>query len=151
MAGDVVAGIAALVLQCAGPTAPVDMLTRIIAQESGGNPAAVHRNQNGSTDFGLAQINSSNLVWLGETPTTIMEPCANIRAAARVLASLSAYNTGSPTRGLSNGYAEAVLAQRAPDGLPAPPTPSAPPKPSNPWDVFAAIGGQQFVFRPKDH
>ena len=42
------------------------MLLRSIAGvESGMNPAAVHRNSNGSMDFGLMQVNSSWLKPLG--------------------------------------------------------------------------------------
>jgi len=91
--------IAALITQCAGPNPPVDMLTRIIMHESGGNPTASNVNRDGSIDYGLAQINSSNLVWLGETPASILNPCRNIAAEARILRAFSGYATGSPDRG----------------------------------------------------
>lgn len=76
-----------------------------------------------SVDMGLMQINSGNLRKLGLTPETIFDPCTNIRAGTMILsgnyasaalvhgegqtalrASLSAYNTGSMTRGFRNGY-----------------------------------------------
>jgi type IV secretion system protein VirB1 len=82
-----------------------------------------------SIDLGLAQINSKNLPWLRLTLREVFEPCANLQAAARVLqdgygrsdpdrvgqqaalrATLSYYNTGHPSRGLSNGYVGKVEA-----------------------------------------
>jgi len=79
-------------------------------------------------DMGLAQINSSNLERVGLTVADAFEPCKNLAAAATILhenyqsasrkeqdeqaalhAALSAYNTGSFTRGLSNGYVQKVI------------------------------------------
>lgn len=77
-------------------------------------------------DMGLAQINSANLSWLGLTVEQVFEPCTNLRAGAFILAdnyrratqlgmarplhaALSAYNTGSFTRGLRNGYVSRVM------------------------------------------
>lgn len=76
-----------------------------------------------SVDMGLMQVNSRNLAKVGLTPETVFEPCNNIRAGTMILsgnysraivqhgegqaalrASLSAYNTGSMTRGFRNGY-----------------------------------------------
>src|SRR6185436_103421 len=99
--------LTALILQCGAPV-PLPTLTAIVMQESSGNPDAINKNRNGTRDFGLAQINEKNLPMLGETPETIMEPCRNIAAAARMLVTFSRYNTGSPTAGFRNGYAEAV-------------------------------------------
>ena len=93
------AALTALIAQCAGPSPPIDLLTRIVMHESGGNPSATHLNVNGTTDYGLAQINSSNLTWLGETPASIMDPCRNIAAEARILRGFSGYATGSTERG----------------------------------------------------
>tara|TARA_R110000772_G_scaffold262888_1_gene382225 strand:+ start:2322 stop:2777 length:456 start_codon:yes stop_codon:yes gene_type:complete len=76
--------------------------------------------------MGLAQINSANLSWLKLTVKQVFDPCANLRAGAFILtdnyhravrsgeerplhAALSAYNTGSFTRGLRNGYVEKVM------------------------------------------
>lgn len=81
-----------------------------------------------SLDLGLMQINSANLARLGMSVTEVFEPCRNIAGGARVLAdffrqqprsddpqatlrrALSGYNTGSPSRGLANGYVGRVLA-----------------------------------------
>ena len=93
------AALTALIAQCAGPHPPIDLLTRIVMHESGGIPGATNLNTNGTTDYGLAQINSSNLAWLGETPTSVMNPCQNIAAEARILRGFSGYATGSTERG----------------------------------------------------
>ena len=79
-----------------------------------------------SVDLGLGQINSRNMRWLGLTWDTVFDPCTNVAALARVLTTnynavspgrdpqtalrvaLSMYNTGSQTRGFSNGYVAKV-------------------------------------------
>lgn len=80
-------------------------------------------------DAGLAQVNSANLARLGLDVVSVFDPCANLRAASRVLgecyeralaqrgggeralmAALSCYNTGNFTRGVANGYVRAVRA-----------------------------------------
>lgn len=74
-------------------------------------------------DLGLGQINSANLKRTGLTVETAFNPCLNLRASSTILsenysaaqkkyktpteslyAALSAYNTGSFTKGLHNGY-----------------------------------------------
>lgn len=82
--------------------------------------------QGRNIDMGLAQINSANLSWLNLTVEQVFDPCTNLRAGAFILtdnyrravsarierplhAALSAYNTGSFTRGLSNGYVGRVM------------------------------------------
>lgn len=79
-------------------------------------------------DVGLAQINSTNFKKLGKTVTQLFDPCTNLQAGASILqdnyaralrthkdeqqalrAALSAYNTGSFTRGLKNGYVQKVV------------------------------------------
>ncbi|SAL78501.1 lytic transglycosylase, catalytic [Caballeronia terrestris] len=81
-------------------------------------------------DVGLGQVNSANIAALGLTGRQLLDPCTNLRAATTVLTAcyvravkdhgegqkallhaLSCYNTGSQTRGLSNGYVKAVVAQ----------------------------------------
>lgn len=76
-----------------------------------------------SVGIGLGQINSRNLAALGLTVRAALDPCANLRGAAEILAAnylgaarqagegqagllmaLSAYNTGSYDRGFGNGY-----------------------------------------------
>ncbi len=80
-----------------------------------------------SVDLGLGQINSRNMRALGLTWGTVFDPCTNIAAAGAVLAgnyhkvsaglhpqralriALSMYNTGSQSRGFSNGYVGRVV------------------------------------------
>ncbi len=76
-----------------------------------------------TVDLGLMQINSTNISRLGYRIEDMFDPCKNIAAGARVLtefyanarrshgdeqaalrAALSAYNTGSFVRGITNGY-----------------------------------------------
>ena len=99
----------ALAIQCA-PNADHQQLVAIAQHESGLDPTRTHTNaSDGSIDYGLMQINSGNFRWLGLTPTTALDPCVSIRAGATVLQAYSAYNTGSPFRGISNGYAAKVV------------------------------------------
>lgn len=80
-----------------------------------------------SVDLGLGQINSRNMKALGLTWENVFDPCTNIAAAGAVLAgnyhrvsaglhpqralriALSMYNTGSQSRGFSNGYVGKVV------------------------------------------
>jgi len=79
-----------------------------------------------SVDVGIAQVNSRNFRKLGLTVETAFEPCTNLRAASQILqegyarasvryggidaisATYSAYNTGSLSRGFTNGYVNKV-------------------------------------------
>lgn len=101
---------------------PVPILSAVMDKESTGNPIAVHVNSNGTADYGLMQINSNNLAGLGLNKESVYDPATNINAGASILASnysaygswdqaLSAYNTGSPTKGA--GYASSVLGKAA--------------------------------------
>jgi len=81
-----------------------------------------------SVDLGLAQINSRNLARLGMTIEDALEPCRSLAGGASILTqnfvatssdqqpqarlrvALSMYNTGSRSRGFSNGYVGKVLA-----------------------------------------
>lgn len=62
------------------------LILRAIAwQESHNHPDAVHKNANGSTDYGVMQINSVHLPVLsqyGISSDTLMEPCKNVYIAA---------------------------------------------------------------------
>ena len=84
-------------------------LLRAIAKvESSGNPSAIGKNTNGSTDYGLMQINSQHLAELSRyniTANALMEPCLNIKVGAWILAksvavhgptwrAIGAYNAG---------------------------------------------------------
>lgn len=80
-----------------------------------------------SVDLGLGQINSRNMKALGLTWETVFDPCTNVAAAGAVIAgnyhkvspglhpqralriALSMYNTGSQSRGFSNGYVGRVV------------------------------------------
>lgn len=82
-----------------------------------------------SVDLGLMQVNSGNLHALGLSVADAFEPCANLRAGARLLRAgyvaavhdvadpqralriaFSRYNTGDPARGFANGYVARVQA-----------------------------------------
>jgi len=75
----------------------IDAATRLIA--------AGH-----SVDLGAWQINSGNLSLLGLRIADAFDPCKSVAAAARLMELFSRYNTGSPSRGIANGYAPAVMA-----------------------------------------
>lgn len=70
---------------------PVVWLQAIAEVESGMNPKAVntgHRHRTGTVDIGLMQINSNERMLrnLGVTEKTLLDPCTNIDAGARILA-----------------------------------------------------------------
>jgi hypothetical protein len=106
--------------------APADLLLSVAMEESGLDPRAVRQNENGTRDWGLLQINDTNLDRLGLTPRSALDPCASMRAASRmlleaydggvtdreklrsILRALSVYHSGSPTRGAA--YARRVVA-----------------------------------------
>ena len=144
------AAILALAAQCAPSVDPSTMLA-IVRTESAGHIFALGVNGTKSpprpkdaataatlakryiragysVDLGLAQINSRNLLRLGMTIETVLDPCQNLAAGAVILAqnyaaqtssapaqvrlraALSMYNTGSPSRGFANGYVAKVVA-----------------------------------------
>jgi type IV secretion system protein VirB1 len=156
-----VLGLALIIAACGVNREAALLLERIVRVESGGVPYALNvngayelvRQPRGNTealamarwllvhghnfDAGLAQVNSANFERLGLTVETALEPCANLRAAERLLnecqsralqrygageraeaAALSCYNTGDFTRGLVNSYVAAV--QNAGDDAPRP-------------------------------
>jgi Transglycosylase SLT domain len=132
-----VAAALALVANCVPPgLAPV--MVGIAQHESGLDTEARHLNPNGTWDYGLAQINTVNLSWLGLTPVTAMDPCRNLAAGAKVL--LAKYN-GSPPDVVKATYSNDVMAKIGGlDGLPAPAVTPAPaddpddPRPPS-WDA----------------
>jgi len=156
------AGVSALIAAC-GIVAQADLLAAIVRVESGGNPIALAVNgavelvraprdlddaaamarwlaaHGYNFDAGLAQVNSANLARLGLDTSSVFEPCANLRAASRLLgecykralrrwddaeramtAALSCYNTGDFTRGVRNGYVGALRASAASSLAPQP-------------------------------
>lgn len=122
-----------------------------------------------SVDLGLMQVNSNNLAKLGYSVEDMFEPCKNLAAGARVLtefflnakprfsdeqaalrAALSAYNTGSYSRGFSNGYVAQYVGASAltvpplsniPMGSPvARPTPAVErPRPPSPYTIQSVV------------
>lgn len=62
-------------------------LLRVIAKiESNNKVSAVNHNQNGSTDFGVMQINSSWIKPLGiDQQELLRDPCYNVMTPARIL------------------------------------------------------------------
>ena len=86
-----------------------------------------------SVDIGLMQINSANLPALGISATDALDPCVSLAGGAAVLRAayggggtdaqqqvalllaLSRYNTGTPFKGIMNGYARAVEQNTVPD------------------------------------
>jgi type IV secretion system protein VirB1 len=121
----------AIALRCV--SVDPNVMVGIAAHESHLNPFAIHDNAGGSyypdtrekaiqilarlmtsghgnLDVGLTQVNTRNFRWLGLTLETALDPCRSMAAGAKVLTAFSGYNTGSPTRGITNGYAAAVTA-----------------------------------------
>jgi hypothetical protein len=131
---------------CVSPSlAPV--MVGIAMHESKLDPWRIHKNENGTFDVGLAQINSSNFGWLGLTMETALDPCRNLAAGAAVL--LARYN-GSPPDAVKAKYAAGALAQIQAVDSPGQPaqtsvteTTGAPPPSAEcaarPWDTW----GQQ--------
>lgn len=68
------------------------LVLAVIDGESEGNPDAINRNKNGSTDHGLMQINSCNHEWLSEELgiTDFHDPSQNIQAGCYILSLLTA-------------------------------------------------------------
>jgi type IV secretion system protein VirB1 len=111
-----------------------------------------------SVDLGLMQINSGNLPALGMNVNEALDPCASLAAGAAVLRAaygggqvgdgqqtallmaLSIYNTGSPLKGIMNGYVRRVMrnASVVPEtaSLPQTPPATAPDMPPA-WNVSA--------------
>ncbi len=79
-------------------------------------------------DVGLGQVNSSNFQKIGLSVEDAFDPCKNLQASAAIFhgnyqearrqyqgddalkAALSAYNTGTFDKGLTNGYVQKVMA-----------------------------------------
>ena len=152
------------------------MLVAIARQESGLETMTLHDDTSGqvlrgadvvemarrliaaghSVDLGPWQINSRNLALLGLGVADAFEPCKAVAAAARLIELFSRYNTGGPSRGITNGYARAVLtaisavkaAGPAPQATaatnqPQPPTAANPftkPSPTGRELVFITVG-----------
>ena len=105
---------------------PPSLLKAISTVESGSNPAARHRNRDGSEDLGHMQINSR---WLGSLAAygigraQLFDPCISTHVGAWILAqnirrlgygweAVGAYNARSPEKRAA--YARKVAAQVKP-------------------------------------
>ena len=119
-----------------------------------------------SVDLGLMQINSANLAALRMTARGALDPCASLAGGAAVLQAaygggktsaeqqvallmaLSRYNTGSPFKGILNGYARRVIVNanaataEPPASSPQPVTPADPNAPPS-WNVWATAAYAQ--------
>jgi soluble lytic murein transglycosylase-like protein len=98
------------------------VLRAIAWQESHNRPDAQHKNANGSTDYGVMQINSIHLPTLaqyGISQGTLMEPCKNVYIAAWHLRrqmnkygntwqAIGAYHSETPS--LRDKYAQQIAA-----------------------------------------
>ena len=98
------------------------VLRAIAWQESHNTPSALHKNENGSIDYGMMQINSVHLPALshyGISTRTLMQPCANVYIAAWHLrhqmnkygntwAAVGAYHSETPS--LRDKYAQQIVA-----------------------------------------
>lgn len=89
------------------------LLYTIAMVESGNNPKAINKNENGTEDIGLMQINSSHLSWLQKYGISkemlLQDPCLNVHVGAYILAenisrygftweAVGAYNAKSPEK-----------------------------------------------------
>jgi soluble lytic murein transglycosylase-like protein len=86
------------------------VLRAIAWAESHNEPLALHQNPNGTTDYGVMQINSVHLSALGQygiSTQTLMQPCSNVYVAAwhlrhqmdkygNTLAAVGAYHSETP-------------------------------------------------------
>lgn len=132
MSGMTAAAVLALATTFGQPIAP-KLLLQQATVESGLDPLAIHDNASGASfhpvtieaalalasrleaqghdfDAGLMQINRRNWTWLGLTARAAFDPGMSLAAAASLYVSISKYNTGSPQRGIDNGYVGRVLA-----------------------------------------
>ncbi|MDY7577172.1 lytic transglycosylase domain-containing protein [Herbaspirillum sp. RTI4] len=88
-----------------------EVLRAIARVESGGNPVAMHRNANGTTDYGLMQINSVHFAELeryGITQENVKQACSNVFIAAwRVRRMMNKY--GNTWRAIGAYHSETPL------------------------------------------
>jgi soluble lytic murein transglycosylase-like protein len=96
------------------------VLYAIAQQESSLNPAAVHRNADGSIDFGLTQVNSQwlpHLSQFGIGADHLMDTCTNLNVGAYILSlnmrrygntwqAIGAYHSATPWR--RDRYAQSI-------------------------------------------
>lgn len=96
------------------------ILYAIARQESGLNPSAIHRNDDGSYDYGLMQVNSRwlpELARYGITSRHLLDACVSLNVGAYILAerirrhgntwqAVGMYHSSTPWR--RDRYAQAI-------------------------------------------
>lgn len=138
------------------PIVSTELIASVAQAESARSPLAIHDNATGHTlnpktiedatatarqliaaghrlDLGLMQVTVSNLGPYGITVQEAFDPCKSVAVGARILAAgMSAYNTGSPTAGVSTYVpkVEAAAKNILPKIDSTPPPPTKPPDPS---------------------
>jgi hypothetical protein len=97
---------------------PPLILWAIAKTESGLNPYVVHRNSNGTYDYGVMQINSKWSKTLGPTRwASLADPCTNVKTGAWILSQciadygynwkgIGCYNSRTPDK--NNRYARLI-------------------------------------------
>lgn len=96
---------AAVLCTAAEPPVELETVLAIIEHESGFDPAVVGHNADGSSDYGLMQINSSTLPMLQEeigiqSMDELLDPRANLQAGIRILSLHTAAFPGDPQAAL---------------------------------------------------
>ena len=160
------AAMSAMISACS-PAVAVKDLAALAHNESGGDTLAIHDNTTRTThrpqdpetaaalaekllsaghsiDLGLMQINSKNLRLLGLSIESAFDGCSSVRAASDLLSRVSAYNTGTATRGFRNGYVARFIAARSND--PPMAAQSEPPPPAESPFAAPAKTGPEMVF-----
>lgn len=154
----------AIALHCAAGI-DADLLAGFATVESANNPLVIHQNIRGtpgqtfhprrlteavqmaaaliaagtSIDTGTFQINSTNLDLLEISLADTFDTCHAAAAAARLIAIMSRYNSGSPTAALA--YAKRITAAVSTIKSGAGAAPAAPPSPppcAPSWDAWAS-------------
>ncbi len=101
---------------------PETLLRAISKVESGGNPAAMHKNKDGTIDLGHMQVNTGwlpTLAQYGITKAQLMNPCTNTNVGAWILATniyhmgygwkaVGKYNANSPSKGAAYSQKVAI-------------------------------------------
>jgi len=79
---------------------PPSLALGIASHESGFNPTATNQNTNGTTDYGVMQLNTSVLQTYGVSPTAALDPQTNIDTGVGLLSSLLQKYNGNQTMAL---------------------------------------------------
>lgn len=106
-----VAAFFAMAAGCAPGVDPRLLLVQAQRESHLDTAAISPKNTDGSTDYGLMQINSGNFGLLGiRSIGEAMDPCRNLMAAADLYRTLSRYNSGSPTKSIAS-YSAGIMAR----------------------------------------